>query len=33
MTAPDAGVTVPELASRWLAPRAVSAEPAPAGPE
>ena len=31
MTAPDAGVTVPELASRWLAPGAVSLEPPAAG--
>ena len=31
MTAPDAGPSVPELASRWLAPGAASLEPVAAG--
>lgn len=31
LTAPDVGVSAPELASRWLAPGAASLEPAAAG--
>ena len=33
MTAPDAGVSVSELASRWLAPGAVSPQPTASGSE